>query len=91
MSDVPYRVTYLTLASTSYFAILDCTWGEGHPRLVCPLIEIELCDNDMRKDRDVLNLTVPDFATLCHILTFPGQVKQNMLLFGKVMFFVNNF
>ena len=68
----------LTLARTSYFAILDRTWGEWlpPPRLVCPLIKIELRNKDKRKDRDVLNLTIPDFTTLGQILTFPGQVKQ---------------
>ena len=61
--------------------------GVATPRLVCPLIEIELRNKDKRKDRDVLNLTIPDFTTLGHILTFPGQVKQKMLLFGKIKFF----
>ena len=72
----------LTLACTSYFTILDSTWGTP-PRMVCPLIEIELRKKDKRKDRDGLNLTIPDFTTLGHILTFPGQVKQKMLLFWK--------
>ena len=72
-----------TLARTSYFAILDRTWGVATPRLVCPLIEIELRNKDKRKDRDFLNLTIPDFATLGRILTFPGQVKQRMLLFWE--------
>ena len=53
------------------------------PRLVCPLIEIELSNKDRRKDRDVLNLIIPDFTTLGQILTFPGQVKQKMLLFWE--------
>ena len=77
--------TFLTLARTSYFAILDRTWGvpPPPPQLVCPLIEIELRNKDKRKDRDVLNLTIPDFTTLGHILTFPGQVKQKMLLFWE--------
>ena len=75
----------LTLVRTCYFAILDRTWGGGgcHPRLVCPLIEKELRNKNKRKDRDVLNLTIPDFTTLGHILTFPGQVKQKMLLFWE--------
>ena len=73
-----------TLARTSYFAILDRTCGGGcHPRLVCPLIEIELRNNNKRKDRDVVNLNIPDFTTLGQILTFPGQVKQKMLLFWE--------
>ena len=74
----------LTLARTSCSAILDRTWvGATSPRLLCPLIEIELRNNDKRKDRDVLNLTVPEFTTFGHILTFPGQVKQKMLLFWE--------
>ena len=60
--------------------------GGCHPRLVCPQIEIELCNKDQRKDRDVLNLTIPYFTILGHILTFPGQIKQKMLLFGKTIF-----
>ena len=74
----------LTLARTSYFAILERTWGEGwlpSPQLVCPLNEIEPRNKNKRKDRDLLNLTIPDFTTLGHILTFPGQVKQKILLF----------
>ena len=50
--------------------------GGCHPWLVCPLIEIELRKKDKRKDRNVLNLTMPDFTTLGHILTFPQQFKQ---------------
>ena len=75
----------LTLARTSYFAILDRTSGGGgcYPRIVRPLIEIELRNKDKRKDRDVLDLTIPDFTTLGHVLTFPGQVNQKMLLFWK--------
>ena len=82
VDDASNRV--LTLARTSYLAILDRTWGKGStPRLVCPVIEIELYNKDNRKDRDVLNLTIPDFTTLGHILTFPGQVKQKMLHFWE--------
>ena len=76
------------------FAILDRTWGGGGshlPRLVCPLIEIELRNKNKRKDRDVLNLTMPDFTTLRYILTFPGQVKHKMLFFWKIKFSANNF
>ena len=73
-----YRI--LTLARTSYFAILDRIGGFV-PRLVCPLIEIEPRNKDKRKDRDVLNHTVSDFTTLGHVLTFPEQVKQKVLFF----------
>ena len=77
-----FRWYPLTLARTSYFAILHRTWGGGTiPRLVIPLIEIELRNKDKRKDRDVLNLTIPDFTTLGDILTFPGQVKQKNAAF----------
>ena len=55
-----------------HFAILERTWGGCHPPLVCPLNEIDLGNKDKRKDRDVLNLTIPDFTTLGHILTFRG-------------------
>ena len=67
------------------YPILDRTWGEGvaTPRLVFPLTEIEFCNKDKRKDRDVLNVAMPDFTTLGHILIFSGQVKQEMLLFGE--------
>ena len=76
---------FLTLARTSYFVILDRTWEGGcHPsRLVCPLIEIELCNKNKEKYRDVVNLNITDFTTLGQILTFPGQVKQKMLLFWE--------
>ena len=82
----------LTLARTSYFAILDRTLGgkEGgchHPRLVYPLIELELRNKDKRKDRDVLNLTIPDFITLGLILTFLGQVKEKSCFLGRSSFF----
>ena len=65
--------------------------GVANPRLVCPLIEIELRNKVKRKDRDVLNLTILDFTTLGHMLTFPGQVKQKILFFGKIKFLANNF
>ena len=67
------RVHTLTLTHTSYFAILDHTWGWSggggcHPQLVCPLrIEIEIRNKDKWKVRDVLNLTISDFITLGHI------------------------
>ena len=81
----------LTLARTSYFDIQDRTWrGRLTPRLVCPLIEIEPSNNGKRKVHDVVSLTRPDFTTLGHILTFSGQVKQKMLLFGKINVFENN-
>ena len=91
--SIPWGVLSLTLARTSYFAILDRTLGGGGcpPQLVCPLNEIEPCNEDIRKDRDVLNLTISDFTTLGHILTFPGQVKQKMLFFGKIEFLATNF
>ena len=72
----------LILARTSYFAILDHSWG----LLVCPLIEIGLRNKHKRKDRDVLNLTIPEFTKLGHILSFPGQVKQKTLFFGRSNF-----
>ena len=78
----PYEVKgHLTLARTSYFAFIERTWGgEGVPpppaRL--PQIEIELRNKDKKKDRDVLNLNIPNFTTSGHILTFPGQVKDKM-------------
>ena len=64
------------------------------PRLVCPhppLIEIELCNKNKWKDLDVVNLTIPDFTTLDNILTFPGQVKEKMLLFWEDQVFANIF
>ena len=75
----------LILARTSYFAILERTWGGGvaSPGSFAHLIEIELRNEGKRKDRDVLNLIIPDFTILGHILTFPGQVKQKMLLFWE--------
>ena len=85
--------TKLTLARTTYFPILDRTWGGGtpSPRLACLLIEIERRNKDKRKDRDVLNLTIADFTTLGHILTFPGQVKKKYVAFlGRSSFFANN-
>ena len=45
----------------------------------------------LRKVRDVLNLTKPDFTTFGHILTFPGQVKQKWMLFWKINVFANSF
>ena len=78
---------YLTLARISYFAILDRTWVGGWvaPPARLPLIEIELRNKDKRNDRDVLNLTIPDFTTSGHILTFPGQVKpKNVFLENQV-------
>ena len=51
--------------------------------LVCPLIEIELHHKDERKARDLLNLTIPDFTTLGHILTYPGQGKQQNIGFWE--------
>ena len=60
-------------------------------RLVCPLIEIELRSKDKRKDRDVLNLTIPDLTTLYLRSHFdPGQIKQNMLPFW-IKFLATNF
>ena len=47
---------------------------------------MEFRNKDNRKNRDVLNLTIPDFITLGHILAFPGQVKQKILFFGKINF-----
>ena len=73
----------LSLSHTSYFAILDRTWEVAPPQLIWSLIEIQLCNKAKRKDCDVLNLTIPDFTTLGHILTFPGQVEQKMLLFWE--------
>ena len=72
----------LSLARTSYSAILDRTCPPP-TRLICPLIEIELRNKDKRKDCDVLNLSTPEFYYLSHILTFPGQVKQRMLLYWE--------
>ena len=34
--------------------------GSATPRLVCPLIQVKLHNKYKRKDRDVLNLTIPD-------------------------------
>ena len=87
-----YHGSDLTLTRTSYFVILHRTWwGGGHPRLVCPLVEIEFCNKDKRNVRDVLNLTIHEFTTLDHILTLPGQSKQKMLFFVKIKFLVKNF
>ena len=46
--------------------------GGRHPLTRLPLIEIELHNKDKQEVRDVLNLTMPDFTDLGHILTFPG-------------------
>ena len=50
-------------------------------------IEIEIRNNNKRKDRDVLNLTIPDVTVLGHILTFTRQVKQKNVAFWKIKFF----
>ena len=87
-------VPVLTLARTSYFVILDRTWGVGGgggPRARLPLIEIELRKKDIPKDGDALDLTIPDCTTLGHNLTSPGQVKQKMLSFWEDQVFANNF
>ena len=78
----------LNLARTSYFAILDSTGGGGcHPPARLPLIEIELRNRDRRKDRDLLNLTIPAFTTLDHILSLPLQAKQkNVAFLGRSSF-----
>ena len=84
----------LTFARTCYFAILDRAWGGGggcHPRLICPPIEMELSHKDEQKAWDVLNLTMPNFTTLGHILSLPGQVNQKILPFGKINVHANNF
>ena len=43
---------------------------------------------DRRKDCDVLNLTIPDFTTSDHILTFPGTVKQNNVALGEYITYI---
>ena len=79
----------LNLARTSYFAILDSTGGGGGlppPGSFAP-IEIELRNRDRRKDRDLLNLTIPAFTTLDHILSLPVQAKQkNVAFLGRSSF-----
>ena len=59
-------------------------WWGLPPRLVCSLIAIEIRNKDEGKVWDVLNLTILDFTTIGHILVFPGQVKQIIVLFGKI-------
>ena len=79
-----------TVARTCSFTILERTWGGGHPRLICPMIAIELLNKDGRKVWNVLNPTIPDSTTFGNILTFPGHV-QKTLLFNKIYAFANNF
>ena len=64
----------LTLTRICYFAILERTWDCPQP--ICPLIAIKLRNKDELKVWDFPNPTIPEFTTLGHILTFPGQVKQ---------------
>ena len=58
--------------------------GDSQPRLIYPQNATELRNRDERKVWDVINPTVLDFNTPGHILTFPGQIKQKMLLFGRI-------
>ena len=93
--DPPLHWRGLTLARTSYFAILDRTRSGWLPslRLVCPLIEIELRIKHKRKERDILILTIPDFTrtTLGHILPFQGRSNKKCCFFEKIKFLANNF
>ena len=78
----------LNIAHACYFAILERTSGVGvgiAPGLMCPLIAIEFRNKDERKALYVLDPVIPDLTTfdyLGRILTFPGQVKQEMLRFS---------
>ena len=52
---------------------------------MCPLIAIEFRNKDEWKALYVLDPVIPDLTTfdyLGRILTFPGQVKQEMLRFS---------
>ena len=66
------------------------TPGTDYPQLICPLMVKELRNKDEREVYGVLNPTILDLTTLGHILTFQGQVKRKMLLFGNINSSENN-
>ena len=67
--------------------------GRGHPRLVCPSIEIELRNKDKRKDCDVFESNHTQFYYLRSHFDPPRAGQTNDVVFWEKIkfFFANNY
>ena len=81
----------LTLASTCYFAIPDRNWREAPPRLVCPLIAIELRKKTRTKSSGCFESNHSWFHYLRSHFDLPSAGQTKNAPFGMINVFANNY